>query len=221
MQETNSNEFKVKLNNQEITIRKWKAKEKLAFKEIMKDKDSDKSKLVDILVYNCIEEDVAFSKDEYKYVLSKIRSLSLGDEIPLQFTCDECNEQFIEQIIISEVIRPSFKEIKTIETKNFEIQLGKIRNTNYYKSVVNQSPNELDFYLRVQSINGNDGYTLEEIIDYFENMDVQDFDEIFEQWDQIKFKIEDTKIIECPHCSNKVKYEFDDIPGFFPASWYN
>lgn len=213
------NQFKVKLNNQEITIRKWKAKEKLAFTDIMKNK-KDKSSLVDLLVYNCIEEDVAFSKDEYKYVLSKIRSLSLGDEIPLQFTCEHCDEQFITVINLSEVIKPIFKDVNEISTEKYDIKLGKIKNTKYYKEVINQAPDELDFYLRIQSINDNDGYSLEEIIEYFGNMDVQDFDDIFEQWDKIKLTIDDVQVIECPHCNGKTQYEFDDIPGFFPANWF-
>ena len=213
------NNFKIKLNNQEITIRKWKAKEKLAFIDIIKNK-KDKSELVDILVYNCIEEDVAFSKDEYKYVLSKIREISLGNEIPLQFTCEHCDEEFIEIIKLDETIKPIFKDADVIMTDKYEIKLSKIKNTSYYKKVINEAPDELDFYLRISEINGNDGYTLEEIIELFENMDVLDFDEIFEEWDKIKLKIDDVKIIECPKCSGKTEYEFDDIPGFFPASWF-
>ena len=36
----------------------------------------------------------------------------------------------------------------------------------------------------------------------------------------IKFKIDDVAEIECKKCSNTVKYSFDEIPGFFPPSWF-
>ncbi len=213
------NQFKIKLSNQEITARKWKAKEKLAFIDIMKN-NSDKSQLVDILVYNCIEEKVALSKDEYKYVLSVIRSKSLGDVIPLEFSCEHCERRFIVEIKLSEVIKPVFEESKVISTPKYDIELCEIQNVDYYKQVINQAADELDLYLRIKSINGNDGYTLEEIIEFFENLDVQDFDEIFEQWDKIKLKIQDIRIVKCPHCEGKTQYEFDEIPGFFPSSWF-
>ena len=62
--------------------------------------------------------------------------------------------------------------------------------------------------------------SLDEIIDLFDNMDIDEFDNIFNQWEDIKFKIDDKYNVECPSCNDSVVYSFDEIPGFFPPSWF-
>jgi hypothetical protein len=55
----------------------------------------------------------------------------------------------------------------------------------------------------------------------FEHLDVAEFDEIFSQWDEISFKIDLTYTVKCSKCSAEKEYEFDEMPGFIPSSWYN
>ena len=54
--------MKIKLDK-EFTIRKWKAKEKKEFLNTVRNSESLDT-LQDVLVYNCIEEKVAFNADE-------------------------------------------------------------------------------------------------------------------------------------------------------------
>lgn len=214
--------MKVKLNNQEITIRKWKAKEKKEFLNTVRNSESLDT-LQDVLVYNCIEEKVALNADEFKYVMTQIRSYSLGDEIELEFFCDSCKSKFLNTIKLQEIIKPIISNLKEIETKNYRIKLGNIRNVDFYKETIKNNPNEekdYDFYLRIESINDNDCLTLAEIVELFNNMDIDEFDSIFEQWEDIRFKIDDTKEVKCKKCSSSVVYSFDEIPGFFPTNWF-
>lgn len=214
--------MKIKLDK-EYTIRKWKAKEKKEFLTTVRNSESLDT-LQDVLVYNCIEEEAAFNADEFKYVLTQIRSYSLGDEIELEFYCDECKKKFLNTIKLSEIVKPVISGKKEIKTKNYKIKIGSIRNTKFYKETIKNNPTEekdYDFYLRIASINGDDSMGLDEIISLFNEMDIDEFDSIFEQWEDIRFKIDDTAEIVCKSCESSVNYSFDEVPGFFPPSWFN
>lgn len=214
--------MKIKLNNREITIRKWKAKEKKEFLNTVRNSESLDT-LQDVLVYNCIEEKVALNADEFKYVLTQIRSYSLGDEIELEFFCDNCKTKFLNTIKLGSVVKPLISDKKEIKSKNYKIKLSEIRNVDFYKEIIKANPTEerdYDFYLRIQSINGDDSMTLDEIVQLFDEMDIDEFDSIFNQWEDIRFKIDDSADISCKNCETVVKYSFDEIPGFFPPSWF-
>lgn len=214
--------MKIKVGSNNVTIRKWKAKEKKAFLSTIK-KGEPIDNLQDVLVYNCIEEDVVFNADEFKYAMTKIREYSIGEEITLEFYCNCCKSKFTETINLKEVVKPVYSNKKIIKTKNYEIKLSNIRNVDFYKKTLKENPSEekdYDFYLRIGSINDNDCMSLDEIIQLFNEMDIDEFDSIFEQWEDIRFKINDTKQINCKKCNDAVIYSFDEIPGFFPTSWF-
>lgn len=208
---------KIKFNGFEVNARKWKAKEKFAFKNSLKEGTNN---IIEDLVYKCLDKNVVLSPNEYKYVLAQIRSHSLGEYIELEFFCDSCKQRFRTKISLNEIVKPVYKEITDIKTKNNSITLGTIKNPDFYKKVIVQAPNELDFYLRIQTINDEECFSIEEVIKYFNEMDVDEFEEIIEQWEEIKFKIDDVFEVKCTCCGEGKKYKFDEIPGFFPNSWY-
>ena len=214
--------MKIKLGNKELTIRKWKAKEKKEFLNTVR-KSETLDSLQDVLVYNCIEEKVALNAEEFKYMMTQIRSYSLGDEIELEFYCDSCKSKFLNTVKLSEIVKPVFSNTNEIKTKNYKIKMSTIKNVDYYKEVIKNNPTEekdYDFYLRIDSINADDSLSLEEIVDLFNEMDIDEFDSIFDQWEAIRFKIDDVTEISCKKCESTVKYSFDEIPGFFPPSWF-
>ena len=94
-------------------IRKWKAKEKKEFLNIIKT-ENNLDRVQDVLVYNCIDGDAAFNASEFKYVISKLRQYSLGNEIELEFYCDDCKIKFLKTIELDKIIIPIFsnKQIK-------------------------------------------------------------------------------------------------------------
>ena len=219
--ESNIEKLEIKLDKT-YKIRKWKAKEKKEFLKIIKTEDN-LDRVQDVLVYNCIDGDAAFNTSEFKYVISRLRQYSLGNEIELEFYCDDCKIKFLKTIELDKIIIPIFSNKNEIKTKKHNIKIGSIKNPNFYKQIINENPeyaDEYDFYLRISDIDSNDTLTLEEIVEFFDNMDIDEFDEIFKQWEDIKFKVNDIADIECPMCEKSTKYNFDEIPGFFPGSWF-
>ena len=75
------------------------------------------------------------------------------------------------------------------------------------------------FLLKIESFNGDDAFTLEGLIEKFEDLEIDTITEIMEIYDDHKFKVNDVNEIECD-CGHKMKFEFDELPGFFPDSWF-
>lgn len=211
--------IEIQLNSKKIKARKWKAKEKFIFKANISSKNGA-DKIVDSLVYDCLETEEVLSTEEYKYALLKIREASISDSIKLQFNCAKCNNRFNADVKLSDILKPVYIEKDEIKTQNHVIKIGEIKNKEFYKKVINQSPNELDFYLRIESINGEECVSISDVIQYFSEMDIDEFEKITEQWEEIRFKLDDNVKIVCPNCQSETVYKFDEIPGFFPNSWY-
>lgn len=210
--------MKIKVGNKNLTIRKWKGKDKKVFLNLMKAEKPDETAILDALVYSCIEEDVILSVQEMKYVLTKIRSYSLGDDFEISLTCDKCNTESIYSFKISEVIKGQFIDRDEIISGDTRVKLGKIKNKNIYlKKIVEDDM--YDLLLRVESFNGDDAFTLDDLIEKFDDLDIDILEDIIDQWETIRFKINDVNDVECLNCNEHQLYSFDAIPNFFPESW--
>ena len=77
-----------------------------------------------------------------------------------------------------------------------------------------------DFILHIKSINDDDTLTFDKILEIFNELDVDEFEEIVSKWNEIKMKLVKIEEIECPHCHTKMKVEYDTISrDFFPNLW--
>ena len=170
------------------------------------------------LVYDCITENVILSTEEFKYVLSRIRAFSLGENIDIDFYCSECGKQEIKTFKLIDIIRGTYKPLKEIKVKNVHIKLGEIKNKDFYIKKIQEDEN-FDFLLRIEEFNSDRTFTLEKLIDIIDNLDIDILTEILEIYEDHKFKIDDINVIECD-CGFSEKYEFDELPGFFPESWF-
>ena len=211
--------MKIKVGNKNLTIRKWKGKDKKAFINALKEKKINENDVMNSLVYSCIEEDVILSLDEFKYVLTKIREYSLGDELEIEFYCASCGTVYTKKLKISEIIKYTYKELKEIKVKDVVIKLGELKNREIYVKLIEEDP-IYDLLLRVESFNGNEGFNLEELVDLFDDLDIDILSEILDIYADSKFKIDDIKAIACPECGTETLYEFDELPDFFPKSWF-
>lgn len=210
--------MKLKLGNKSVTIRKWKGKDKKALIKALKANENKDQSVINSLVYSCIQEDVILDVQEIQYVLMQIRALSLGDDFDITLHCDSCDADSKHRFKITEVVRYSFIDKDVLQSGDVTVKLGKIRNKDFYlKKVAEDSM--YDLLLRVESFNGDDAFTLDELIEKFDDLDVDVLDDIIGQWESIRFKLDDINEVECPKCHNKELYKFDAIPNFFPDSW--
>lgn len=208
------------IRNKNIKFRKWKVKDKNKFIQNKENPEIIKQ----ALVYDCIEDDVTLSDEEYKYMLMKIRQASISNPIAWIFSCTKCNETFEYEANLDEIMKPDFQEYGDLIEEDVIFTMGNIINQEFYDSKMGESTIPevsliTDFVLHIKSINDNDGYSFDDIIDYINDMDVDVFEKIMEKWETMRFKVNNIHEVTCPHCNNVELYEFDDLPGFFPDNW--
>lgn len=211
--------MKIKVGNKNLTIRKWKGKDKKNFLKLLNKEKLDEVQIMEAMVYSCIEEEIILSIPEFKYVLSRIRAYSIGENINIEFYCEDCGEMFNKDFKLSDIYSYTFKNINEIKSNDIVIKLSEIRNKDFYIKKI--SEDELyDFLLRIESINGNDTMDLSQIEDYFDELDVDVLTDILEQYENTKFKLLDIHTVKCENCESETLYQFDELPGFFPSAWF-
>lgn len=211
--------MKIDLGDKTITIRKWKGKDKKKFMQELTKENRDEMAVMDSLVYGCIEEDVILSRDEFRYVLHKIRAYSLGDKFDITLKCKGCGESEKHELSINDVIRYDFKKIDQINVGDFSIKLGPIQNKEVYvKKVVEDDSSDL--LMRVKELNGEDAFTYNDLVETFDDLDLDVLEEVVEIWEEHRFKVDDVNDITCSKCGSSSTWRFDDIPDFFPKSWF-
>lgn len=211
--------MKLKVGNKTLTVRKWKGKDKKKFINALKRTRVSEQDVMDSLVYDCIEEDVVLSNEEYRYVVSRIRAMSLGEEFNVEFYCKECGETYSKTFMLKDILTYTYKDLKEINVQNTKIKFGDIKNKEFYVQKINEDIN-YDFLLRIEKFNNNDSFTLEELEEMVEDLDLDVLEEIMTKYHESKFTVHDVHSVECTNCGHSQKYKFDDIPGFFPKSWF-
>lgn len=214
------------LRGKKLKFRKWKAKDKKNFIKKIKTSENVKERdLTNELVYDCLEDkNIALSIDEFRYVISKIREKSLGSDVKFELFCDGCKTKFNTTEKIGDIIKQKYKKYKNISVNDIDITIDEPINVKFYYDTINRCEtddeyNFVDFLLRIKKINDIDTFKFDELVDYFDNLDITVLDEILTKWEEMCFVVDDVKEVECPHCKAKQKYKFDIIPDFFPENW--
>jgi len=210
----------IELNGRTIKYRKWKVKDKRALDNA--DSNLERRK---IFVYGCLEDpNTPLDLEEYNYVLALIRDYSLHNTLNYALTCPECGHSFTIGKTSAQVVQPMPAVYDPIVTNSNTIDIGNVRDQKIYEEKILKclTPMEryiTDFALHIYSINGSDITTIENVIDFLENLDVDEYENIFAQWDIRRFKCNVIHPTKCPSCNAVSDFDFSDMPEFFPTSW--
>jgi len=212
------------LKGEQINFRKWKGKDRKAFLKLLKQDDIDENAAANTLVYSCLEKQIALSTEEFRYVIAQIRKVSISSTVKYNFLCQECDEEYSTDIKLDDIVKQKYSDNTLISTDDTKIKLTDVRNREFYNKKIEEqySDDEIylcDFLLRIESLNEKDDYTYDELVEYFDDLDTDELDKIFDQWDDIRFVVEDVHTVTCPNCKTPDTYKFDEIEGFFPSTW--
>ena len=208
------------LNGKELYFRKWRVKDRIALENA-----EGQSAVRQVLVYNCLEaKDIVLDDYEYQYVLIKLREASVGDGIDYEFICSHCNEKFTYKSKISDTMEPIHATYEPIVIEGYRIELGEVLNRKAYEKVIfgikDITERKIaDFVMHIRAINGNVKLGFKDLMAIITELDVDTFQDIWNQWSQVHFRINRIHKVECPHCRGLMMMEFDDLPGFFPEKW--
>lgn len=212
----------LELNGKVIKYRKWKGKDKNKFLEMFKEvQNITLQNTLKTLVDSCIEDsNQIFSPEEYKYLLSMIRQESLGDDMEVLVSCESCEHVYEYKYKITEVLRPKHSTLNSFKTQNQEVVFGGVRNKELYIKAMEDNPQK-DILYRVREVNSEDSFTMKELEDILMDLDVDEYDAILEYFNENKFLVMDEVPLECPKCGFVEDVSFDEIPDFFPDSWFD
>lgn len=213
----------VSLRDRKINFRKWKVKDRTLYKQALEQGDNILKRQA--LVYNCLENpETPLDNEEANYLLLCIRAKSLKEPIRYTFKCPVCGEIFDTEVDLKLILNIESKPYGVIKTDQYSIAMQGIRNKGFYEKSMNETKDPynkylLDFCLHVKSLNNNDTLTLDTLMTFINELDVDVFEEIFKQWEDMRFKIDMSTDITCPHCESVIPLILDDLPSFFPDSW--
>lgn len=212
--------YKIIIRDKTIEFRKWKVKDRKSLMSANNDVERRKA-----LVYNCIkDQNVALDNEEFNFVLEKIRSVSVKDKLNYTLTCDECGKDFNLSVDIEDLIDCSFSDFEPLVYNDLIIEIQDIKNRDFYENTIVTVTDEqerflYDLALHIKSINGNSSMSFQSVIDFLQDLDLDVYSSIYEQFNKIRFRCINLQSVECPHCHGETVFNFNDFPGFFPKSW--
>jgi DNA-directed RNA polymerase subunit RPC12/RpoP len=206
----------VDLGHKIVHIRKWKSKDRKAFKKIFTDKTDENTidqKIVNTLVRTCVQEDVALTYEELQYILIKIRELSISPSFDFEYKCKKCNTNNKSTHEIKDIITFTSAPFEDITVDNLHLELQEIQNAKIYfeKSKQDEFDENMELAFHIKKI--NDKFAkFDDVVDMFDDMDVDKLDVILEQYNKMAFKLKNDKSFKCEDCGHIQKFEFDEIP---------
>lgn len=215
----------VNINNQRVRFRKWKGKDKKKFLSILSNAQTETLTLkdtVDVLIRSQLEshKDQTFTQEEIRYLLSRIRAQSLGNVLSVKLHCQACQQPFTHEYKITSIIKAKHSTLDVYDDGEVSIKFGKIRNQDLYFEKI-QEDEALEIFFNIEEFNFQKHYSIPELIDAFDELDLDTLDNILNYYNENRFFVNDLHEIKCPHCNEIGVYEFDELPGFFPESWFN
>ena len=52
-------------------------------------------------------------------------------------------------------------------------------------------------------------------------IDIETFEDIFKQWNSMRFSYNTIGYCTCPDCGYEDRFDFKDVDNFYPKSWFN
>lgn len=223
------------IRDQVINYRSWKLKDKSKYTSLIADVEKRKDSLTSadqsdftrafrqILVLDCIEQDIVLNNDEFQHIMVQIRSKSINHGIVLEMECSNCSADYDHELDIIKVLVSTASNFKTLNAGKLSLEFKRPINQKMYNDLQSRASSEfealyIDFIQHIYTVNG-DILTSEEKIELFNEQDVNDIEKIFAEWEPMRFKTNRLSSSQCTSCSHIEEFIVDDIPGFFPISW--
>jgi hypothetical protein len=214
--------YPIKVGSKEIMVRKWKVKDRNKFKKLLLADETMENQLLNILVYDCIQDVDNFdiSPDEAQYIMLKIRELSISKDVTFNWACS-CGHKNKEEIKIDDIVNVSYSDFGTIKVNDNEFTIKSPKNKKFYNEQITKQENIMNFMFAMHLDKLNDGqdFTLEEVMDWLDDLETDEYDEIMLQFNKMIFTADYTNTFVCSKCEKEQKFIFDEIPDFFPEDW--
>jgi len=230
----NNYNHKITIKDKDIYFRAWTT---LDEKNYLLATDSIEvigvKELWEILVRPCLKDNsIILSDIEQKYLLIKIREVSIGSTIELKYTCNNytnketltvCNSINEIEVEIKDVLEFNNSSFSTVTFKDLVLEFDNPITTNLYNKLEGLAINTFEYnltylliHIKSYTYNGvkNETFNFNELRNFIESIPTNYYsffyDEFIKQKGILKFNIQST----CIHCNKVNQINTEDIPNF-------
>jgi hypothetical protein len=210
-------------NDKTPTFYPWKGKQKRLVQEAIQ---SNNLNLSSILVEDMLQDqNIYLNEAEINYCFLKMRQKYLDNSnIEAKFICPEClstNTANIESDVLFESVKLWEKGQIEVEGKTFVFDCPSYA-TQQIKQMLKDTPNaakrsilEMIFYIQGIYENGEKLIlSPEEIAEMLDNLDINNYNKIYEYYKTLKFSFKPILKLHCEHCEHVEETEMDVLPNF-------
>lgn len=228
------NYIKVKLpSGKNIGIRGWKVKEEkellFASEKITEENPNEKIFIIENFLKACVDDKSKFdqlSENDLKKLAIEIRKLAKGDEVEYTYQCQnpECKFLFEEVLKISKTEKIKISDLSPIvinDKLTIAIKEIPLNDLLILRERFNDQLNKLIYYYMINSIEAitYEGqvyteFTEQEIIDFIDQLDSNDLDLIYKEFENKMSNVSLQKTLKCKRCGTETQVVIDDILSF-------
>lgn len=209
-----------------LHFRPWKGKERRLINELLTKEGYEPNKIADILTYGCMQEkDVFLNENQKQYVMFILKAKSVIDYFVFDYPCSECKNINTEIINYDDILKPRLAEYSSSSFEGIEFKFNNIQHNPVIFKKLTSLDNQFDaeFYELALTVNNIkigeetiEGYSLEELVFFLDNLDIKIFNDLVEDFRKQRFEFKPTVECECQNeeCKHKNTILVDVIPNF-------
>ena len=214
----------IKVGSRTLEIKAWKTKEEKAYLIYKEQAELDEHSVFDILLRPCIKDSdkYNFTSNEEIYIMTKIREISMGNDITLNFTCTECDKFQDREISLNDIVIYTPENYYNVKIDDYEFIFNKNDSPKFKERVLKAgSQVEQEFVALVMSITEikikkvvYDTFTFDELYEFINDLDTNTFDKLYAEYAKMVDSLTMNYKINCLFCDTVNENSLERIPGF-------
>jgi hypothetical protein len=204
--------------NKIIDIKPWKTKTKKDFLNIIKKKGKEISEndILDTLILPYVEpNNIYFSDEEIQWILVNIRNISANNDMKFLIECSNCKKDITISCKLLDLCEYKENEYPIIKNEKAWIDLDDSKSLKDNIKKYDEFPKNIEMLMHLESVGNKKFSNMDEKIEYFENLSLEDNDKLVDEYKEVKSDIELKYKTKCPKCEYETTYVFEEIPNFF------
>jgi len=200
-------------------VGKTKKKIKKIFEHIENPNDINFNKLLDVLLYEHIQEDVFLNEGEQLLLLSILKKISVSETIESESECPVCQRQNLIKSTIDNITHYKTNNLPVKlnkEIQNKKIMLIDIKNKKDLLNIINDiiESEEYDGVTKDEDIAlamhiSIENYTINQIIDFLDNLTIKELDYILNNLQKYLPMCELKEKRICKYCDSEVDFNIE------------
>ena len=221
--------YSVEINNKKIYFRPWNTLDEKNYLLNISSRDDENVPIDDlwnILIIPCIKDkNIELTEIEKKYLMIKMREISIGDDIEIRYICNHDNCKTVNEININinDVLEYKNNNFQTIKYDEIEITFNEPKTQNLKNRLKEYEINTfnynfINFLIHIESYKYNDilyeHFSFEELKQFFESVPSKIYNKLYKEFTNMLGKISFNIETKCITCGNTNIIETENIPNF-------